>query len=227
MSARRILVVEDEAPIRRGVVAGLHALGFTITEAATAPEAEERALHGDHDLVLLDVRLPGGDGFGVLAAIRAAKPGLPVIMVTARGADEDRIAGLDGGADDYVVKPFNLQELRARIEAVLRRSAERPRPVRALRVAGRAIDLERQTVSDGDRLANLSGHECDLLAYLAANRGRPISRDELLDRVWGVGGGSGGSRTVDMGIARLREKLGDADIIQTVRGRGYCLSAEA
>src|SRR5882724_11494581 len=221
---RSVLVVEDDPAIRRGIVDALRFGGFTVLEAADGAAGLASALGADLDLVLLDVLMPGMDGFAVLAELRRAKPSLPVIMVTARGAEDDRVRGLAGGADDYVVKPFSARELLARVAAVLRRSAERPRNVGRLDVAGRTVDFERREVTrPGAAAAQLSEREAAVLRYLAESDGRVVSRDELLQRVWGLDPkGVAATRTVDMHVARIREKLGDdADaprIVVTVRG---------
>ena len=172
--------------------------------------------------------MPRMDGFSVLREIRRASPTLPVIMLTAKGEEADRVRGLKEGADDYVVKPFSTGELLARVEAVLRRSAERPRPVSRMEVAGRHIDLERREVTrvDGSREV-LSDKECGVLQYLAHHRGRAIARDELLRNVWGLDPRGMHTRTVDMAVARLREVLRDnaedPSVIVTVRGKGYMI----
>lgn len=233
MSQRTILVVEDDAAIRRGLVDALKFGGYRVLEAADGKSGLASALGAEIDLALLDVLLPHVTGFEILAALRRAKPALPVIMVTARGAEADRVAGLTGGADDYVVKPFSAKELLARVEAVLRRSAERPKSVGRLDVAGRAVDFERREVTlPGGSHASMSEREADVLRYLAESDGRVVSRDELLQRVWGLDPkGVAATRTVDMHVARLRDKLGDdADtprIIVTVRGVGYRLERGA
>jgi DNA-binding response OmpR family regulator len=227
MDARStVLVIEDDAPIRRGIVDALGFAGFNTLQCANGAEALAMALECEVDLVLLDVMLPGMDGFTVLEKLRASKPTLPVIMVTARGAEDDRIHGLTSGADDYVVKPFSARELLARVEAVLRRSPQRPTDVRIIRGGHCSIDLDRleATFADGTTIT-LSTREADLLRYLAANRTRAVNRDELLQHVWGLNPRGMQTRTVDMQIARLRERLHDGGdpIIQTVRGKGYML----
>jgi two-component system alkaline phosphatase synthesis response regulator PhoP len=175
--------------------------------------------------------MPKRDGLSVLEELRRVRPTLPVIFLTAKGEAEDRVRGLRLGADDYMVKPFNAGELLARVEAVLRRSAERPKLVRRLELEGRVIDFERREVAfaDGRRVV-LAQREAELLEYLAANPGRAISRDELLQRVWGVDPRGVQTRTVDMAIARLREQLGDDSaqprMVVTVRGKGYMLGGE-
>lgn len=232
MSQRRILVVEDDAAIRRGLVDALRFGGYAVHEAADGRSGLAAALGEDLDLVLLDVMLPGMNGFDALAALRRAKPALPVIMVTARGAEDDRVHGFAGGADDYVVKPFSAKELLARVAAVLRRSAERPKHLGRLDVAGRRVDFETRDVTrPGAQRAQLSEREADVLRYLAQSDGRVVSRDELLQRVWGLDPKGVTTRTVDMHVARIREKLGDdaeaPRLLVTVRGVGYRLERGA
>jgi len=235
VSARRICVVEDDAAIRRGLVDSLQHAGYSVSECSDGTEARRVLLGAELDLVLLDVMLPGTDGFQLLVELRRARPTLPVIMVTARGAEEDRVRGLKTGADDYVVKPFSASELLARVEAVLRRSAERPVGVRTLRLNGVTIHIERSEVErdDGSR-AQLSEREGAILRYLAEVPGRAVSRRELLERVWGLDTRGLETRTVDMHVARLRDKLGDkpgeagdgARFVVTVRGKGYMLGQD-
>ena len=221
-----VLVIEDDASIRRGLVDALSFAGYGVLQCGDGAKAVPAALENEIDLVLLDVMLPGRDGFSILGELRKAKPTLPVIMVTARGAESDRVRGLSDGADDYVVKPFSAKELLARVEAVLRRSPERPSDVHALRFGDMRIDLDRRELANGESaVVSLSEREAEILRYLAANADRAVDRDELLQRVWGLDPKNIETRTVDMHIARLREKLGDADgeIIKTVRGKGYML----
>lgn len=231
MSLARITVIEDDAAIRRGIVDALRFTGYTPIEAEDGETGLQAALQPDTDLVLLDVLLPRMDGFAVLSHLRSARPALPVIMLTARGTEEDRVRGLRGGADDYVVKPFSARELLARVDAVLRRSPGRPTNVATLSIAGRTIDFDRREIVFEDlSRAALSEMECRLLQYLATCRGRALTREELLSRVWGVDPRGIQTRTVDMNVARLREALHDdcdtPRIILTVRGKGYMLAAE-
>ena len=231
MPLARVLVVEDDSAIRRGVRDALEFAGYSVLEAGDGKEGFEVASSADVDMVLLDIYMPKRDGLSVLQELRRVRPGLPVIFLTAKGEAEDRVAGLRLGADDYIVKPFNAGELLARVEAVLRRSAERPKQLKRLGLDGRSIDFERREVAFGDgRRVVLAQREAELLEYLASNRGRAISRDELLQRVWGVDPRGVQTRTVDMAIARLREQLGDDSarptMIVTVRGKGYMLAGE-
>lgn len=228
MNPPTVLVVEDDPAIRRGLVDCLTFSGYRVLEAAEGSEALRLILAADLDLVLLDLMLPGQDGFELLPELRRSRPSLPVILVTARGAEADRVRGLKSGADDYVVKPFSRAELLARIEAVLRRCAERPDAVGHLRANGYSISLERRQVVAPDGANQLlSERETEILAYLAACRGRAVGRKELLQRVWGLDPRGLETRTVDMHIARLREKLGDrpeaAHFVVTVRSKGYML----
>ena len=238
MGAPRVLVVEDDLAIRRGVADALRWQGYEPLESGDGVSGRELALGGGRgdeapDLVLLDVVLPRGDGLDVLRSIRRERPALPVILITARGSEEQRVEGLRLGADDYVVKPFSIRELLARVEAVLRRSPERPRETDRLTLDGDVIDeidLGRREIrfADGER-CELSELEADLLRYLAAHRTRAIARDELLTRVWGVNPRHVATRSVDMTVARLRKKLRDdpARLVATVRGRGYRLDLDA
>lgn len=226
-----ILVVEDDPAIRRGLVDSLRFAGYGVLECADGLEARRVLRGAELDLVLLDVVLPGVDGFTLLPEVRLARPTLPIILVTARGAEEDRVRGLRTGADDYVVKPFSSTELLARVEAVLRRSAERPLDVAELRHAGRTVHLERREVRlAGGESRLLSEREAQILRYLASVHGRAVSRAELLQRVWGLDTRGLETRTVDMHVARLREKLGDApadgSIVVTVRSKGYMLGED-
>lgn len=231
--AHRILVVEDDAAVRRGLVDALRFESFDVFEAADGAAGRERALGSECDLVLLDLLLPKGDGLSILRAIRASRPTLPVIILTARGDESDRVEGLKLGADDYVVKPFGVRELIARVRAVLRRSPARPLDVAAVRFAGSAVeaDLLRREVRRPGAREELSDKEVDLLRYLVQNPGRAISREELLQSVWRLDPRGGATRTIDMLVARLREKLGDSGdqprMLLTVRGKGYMLSGDA
>jgi len=230
MSLGVILVVEDDDAIRRGLVDALSYSGYTVHEAPDGAAGLELILSTDADLVLLDIMMPKMDGLEVLSRLRRAKPAQPVIFLTARGEEYDRIKGLKLGADDYIVKPFSIDELIARIEAVLRRSPGRPSGQRGTKVAGREIDFERrEIVLPGGVRRSLTERENEVLSFLCANPGRAVSREELLQTVWGLDPRGTHTRTIDMTIARLRETLddepGDPQVIKTVRGKGYMLAA--
>ncbi|BET65498.1 response regulator transcription factor [Opitutales bacterium ASA1] len=232
MAKPRILVVEDDAPIRRGMVDALGFEGYEVVEAPDGHAGMRSAVQGGYDLLLLDLVLPGPGGLDILAEVKLTRPTMPVIILSAKGEEADRVRGLKLGADDYVVKPFSVRELLARVEAVLRRSPERPREKTTLRLPTGVADLGRAEIrfDDGTR-AELPEREYELLRYLAANAGRVVSRDEILARVWRLDPHAVATRAVDMQIARLRERLRDdaADprILVTVRGRGYVFSPEA
>ncbi|HTI52258.1 MAG TPA: response regulator transcription factor [Planctomycetaceae bacterium] len=222
----RILTVEDDAAIRRGIVDALTFAGYHALQAADGNTGLDLATTQNYELLLLDLALPGRSGMEILRVLRAARPTQPVIILSARGEEEDRVAGLRLGADDYVVKPFSVKELLARVEAVLRRSAERPRDIREIPLPGVVADLARYELRyDDGRRTELSEKEADLLRYLAANPGRAISREELLERVWQINPRGLTTRTIDMHVTRLREKLHDdsdkPQIVLTVRGKGY------
>jgi two-component system, OmpR family, alkaline phosphatase synthesis response regulator PhoP len=225
MTPRTILVIEDDFAIRRGMAAALRYAGYEVKEAGDGVTGSELTLGGDLALVLLDLVLPRRDGIEVLRHIRREEPALPVIVVTARGAEEERVRGLELGADDYVVKPFSARELLARVEAVLRRSPDRPQAVRRLQLATGEVDLDRGEMRlAGGGCEDLSKLEVDVLRYLAKSRDRIVSRDELLLRVWQQKPHLIATRSVDMTIARLRKKLGGRDALVTVRGKGYRLN---
>ena len=228
MAKRKILVVEDDPAIRQGVVDVLGFEGFETFEAGTHADAVEAGTRVDCDLMLLDLVLPGGDGLDVLEQVRLARPTLPVIIMTARGQEDDRVRGLSLGADDYVVKPFSVRELVARVQAVLRRSAERPSDVAEVAFRGGRAHLDRAEIQhdDGTTVA-LSEREIALLRYLSLNAGRVISRSELLEKVWRLPSNNVRTRTIDMNVARLRDKLRDpdAELIRTIRGKGYMFEA--
>ena len=233
MSMAQVVIVEDEHPIRRGVADALRASGYEVAEAGDGDRGLTEAVRPGVALVLLDLLLPKRDGLSVLAELRRVRPTVPVIILTARGTENDRVRGLKMGADDYVVKPFSARELLARVEAVLRRSAGQPRAVQGARLGRARIDLERREVRwSEDERTELSETEGAILAFLVAYRKRAVSREELLSRVWGIEPQGLETRTVDMHVARLRTKLRDPsgrkcpEAILTVRAHGYMASPD-
>jgi DNA-binding response OmpR family regulator len=233
MRPARIVVIEDEPAIRRGVADALRASGYEVAEAGDGVRGLDEAERPGVDLVLLDLLLPRRDGLEVLRELRGVRPALPVIILTARGTEDDRVRGLRMGADDYVVKPFSARELLARVEAVLRRSLGRPAEVPGARLGPAVIDLGRREVCwpRGQR-SELSETEGAILGFLVAHRRRAVSREELLLHVWGIEPRGLETRTVDMHVARLRTKLRDPsggptpEAILTVRAHGYMAGPE-
>jgi two-component system, OmpR family, response regulator RegX3 len=224
VSRRRILLVEDEESISEPLAAALQREGFTAEVAATAAEGLEAVRTRSPDLVLLDVMLPDGDGRDVLREIRASSR-VPVIMLTARGEEMDRIIGLELGADDYVAKPFSAAELLARIRAVLRRTAApAPSGGSTLQVGDVAMSLDTRDVTRSGESLQLTVKEFELLRMLMEEAGRVVRRTDLMDEVWDPNW-YGSTKTLDVHVSSLRKKLGDdpADprYVKTVRGVGF------
>ncbi|MFB3124540.1 MAG: response regulator transcription factor [Woeseiaceae bacterium] len=224
-----ILVVEDEEAIRSGLIDVFVFHGYDVDSADNGPEGLEKALTGKFDLILLDIMLPGMDGFEICNAIRAKDRNQPIIMLTAKTSDEEIIQGLKLGADDYVAKPFSIQQLVLRIEAVLRRSRIGIEQARTISLSNNVqIDTENLTGQNGAETLTFTRREIEILSYLAANSTRPVPRDELLTKVWGYDRNLEiETRTVDIHIAKLRRKIEinpkePAGLI-TVRGAGYRL----
>ena len=219
-----ILVIEDDPAVRTGIVDTLEYGGYRTLEAADGHEGMKMALRSNYRLLLLDIVMPGPSGFEILAALKKARPGQAVIMLSARGEEQDRVKGLVGGADDYVVKPFSMKELLARVDAVLRRSHERPSPAASHKIHGATIDLNESLIRfpDGSS-AGLSEKEASLLRYLIDAGGRTVTRQEILRQVWNLDPERIETRTIDMHMAHLRAKLGEkiASCIVTERGKGY------
>ena len=223
-----IFCVEDDGNIRELVVYALHASGFEAEGFECAAALYERLERGLPDLLLLDVMLPGEDGVTTLKNLRQNPhtAGLPVILLTAKNAEYDKVLGLDSGADDYVTKPFGVMELLSRFKAVLRR-AGLSAPANSLSLGAISLDVGRRAVTVAGEPVSLTFKEFELLHYLLQNPGLVLSREKIMAAVWGFDF-EGESRTVDMHIKTLRRKLGEAGgLIVTVRGVGYKLSAEA
>lgn len=230
--SKTVLTVEDDSAIRRGIVDALRFKGYGVLEAGHGDLGHEMAVRQQYDLLLLDLVLPGRGGLEILRAVRATRPTQPVIILTARGEESDRVEGLRAGADDYVVKPFSVKELLARVEAVLRRSPGRPSDMPEVKIPGGVADFSRRELrfSDGER-CELSEREVELLRYLANHSERAVARDELLANVWRISPDGLPTRTIDMHVARLREKLrddsADPQVLLTVRGKGYMFKASS
>ena len=216
-----MLVVDDERAIRRLLRMYLADAGFTVTEAPDGEQALEQVRRGGIDLVLLDVMLPGMDGYEVCRRLRETGS-LPVIMITARTDEANRITGLELGADDYVVKPFSPVEVVARVKAVLRRVGAPPDPHRILHAGPAQLEPSSRRVTLEGREVELTRLEFDLLAELASHPRVVYTRDRLLEKVWGYQSAVGG-KTVDVHVANLRRKLGEEIGIVAVRGVGYRL----
>jgi DNA-binding response OmpR family regulator len=219
-----VLVVEDEASIASFVSLYLKNAGYSVKTASTGAEALAKAAGGEVDLIILDLMLPDIDGIEVCRRIRRSSD-TPILMLTARDEDVDKIIGLEVGADDYLTKPFNPRELVARVKSILRRSApERREPEsKQLRHGELSIDAGRREVKVGEQEIQLAPKEFDLLWELLDHRGLVLTRDQLLERVWGYTF-AGDTRTVDVHVRQLRRKLGDASPIVTVWGVGYKVS---
>jgi two-component system response regulator RegX3 len=227
----RVLVVEDEEAIRTGLIDVLVFHGYEVDSAATGPEGLEKALTGKFELILLDIMLPGMDGYTICDRIRAVDRNQAIIMLTAKTSDEEIIQGLKLGADDYVAKPFSIQQLVLRIEAVLRRSQVGQQQARMLSIGSVEIDTENLSGSNGSEEVAFTKREIEVLSYLARNTERPVSREELLAKVWGYARGLDiETRTVDIHIAKLRRKIEtdpkEPERLITVRGAGYRLLTE-
>ena len=221
-----ILVIEDDSAVRRGVVDALEFHGHDVLEAGDGTSGLRLALSANYQLLLLDLVLPGPSGFDILGALRDQRPGQAVIILSARGEEADRVQGLRMGADDYVVKPFSVRELIARVDAVMRRSTERPSAHPRWDFPGGSVDFDRHEIlhDDGKR-EPLAEREADLLRYLIARKGHAVPRGELLTHVWKLDPHRVETRTVDVHVAALRAKLRDNNqtLLQTLRGRGYRL----
>jgi two-component system response regulator RegX3 len=224
----RILVIEDETAIREGLADVLVFHGYDVDSAATGPDGLRKAQTGRFDLVLLDIMLPGIDGYEICDRIRAGDRRQPIIMLTAKGADEEIVHGLTLGADDYVAKPFSIHELILRIQAVLRRSQVGIEQARVISLPNIEIDTENLAGRNAGGEIAFTRREIEVLAYLAENADRPVSREELLLKVWGYARNVDiETRTVDIHVAKLRRKIEvdpkEPRNLVTVRGAGYRL----
>lgn len=219
-----VLIVEDEKTLREGLVDLLEGDGHQVQVAVDGEAALEMGADPRVELVLLDLMLPKLDGISVCRRLRDTRPRLPILMLTARGAEDEKVLGLQAGADDYVTKPFGSKELLARIEALGRRARTSPEPPQTIEIDGCRIDLGRLVAIRDDRKVMLTAREVTILRWLHEHRTRAVSRTELLTEVWGASAEQQ-TRTVDMTIANLRQKI-EADpsnprIVVTVKGVGY------
>jgi len=225
----RILIIEDEAPMRTALADLLTAEGYRVLTAADGESGLQRALDEKSDLILLDIMMPKLDGFALCAELRRLSNAVPVLMLTAKGQIEDRVTGLDAGADDYLVKPFSTEELLARVRALLRRFQRQHKTAKKLKLGEIEIDLARQTAVRGKRPVHLTAKELAMLRLMAEAEGEPVTRERFLDVVWGYAAFPT-TRTVDNHIASLRAKLeknpDEPRWIKTVHGVGYRLELE-
>jgi len=220
----RILVVEDEKRIADFLCRGLEGAGYAVDAAPSGADALEHIHSADYDLVVLDLGLPDMDGLQVLEKVRNRKVGPPVLILSARGTLEDRVKGLELGADDYLIKPFAFVELLARVRALLRRGQPAPEK---LQVADLSLDCIRRKVTRGSENIDLAPKEFGILEYMMRNRGRPLSRTMIVEHVWDMDY-DGLTNIVDVYIRHLRSKIDDRfaqKLIQTVRGIGYMIEA--
>jgi DNA-binding response OmpR family regulator len=222
----RILIIEDETPMRAALADLLAAEGYRTLTAADGESGLARSLAEKPDLILLDVMMPKLDGFAVCAELRRLAHDMPVLMLTAKGQIEDRVTGLDAGADDYLVKPFSTEELLARVRALLRRRERQTKSPVKLKLGDTEIDLARQTALRGKKEIHLTAKEFAMLRLLAEAAGEPVTRERFLDLVWGYAAFPT-TRTVDNHMASLRAKLektpDDPRWLKTVHGVGYKL----
>lgn len=221
---KRILIIEDEMKLARSLQVGLRDEGYVVELAHDGMSGLHAATHQDHDLVVLDWMLPGLDGLSVLAALRQNRQ-MPVLMLTARAEVEDRVQGLRGGADDYLVKPFAFSELLARIQALLRRSTSTSMEGSVLRLADLEVDLLRRRVTRAGKRLELTNKELNLLTLLLRRQGAVLSRTELAEQIWGMNF-NGETNVVEVAVLRLRGKLDNPfehQLLHTVRGMGYVL----
>src|SRR5258707_2393093 len=217
MPEAAILVVDDDAPIRRMLDRTLSAEGYTVATAADGGEALASVERSTPDLVVLDVGLPGVDGLSVSRRLRAKGLSVPVLLLTARDSVPDRVAGLDAGADDYLVKPFATEELLARVRALLRRGKS---PEELLAFADLTLDPATRAAHRGGSALSLSEREADLLALLLRNARRVVPREQAVAEIWQ---GEASANVVDRYVSNLRRKLGEPSLIETVRGVGFII----
>ena len=220
----KILIVEDDAALREGLVDLIHAEGHTVEAVGDGLEAVKRGTESDFDMVVLDLMLPKLDGIEVCNELRKSKPGLLVLMLTARGTEDDKVTGLSAGADDYVTKPFSPRELLARVQALQRRARSMPAEVQVVESDGCRFDLGKCVAMRGEVEISLTAREAGVIRWLHRHSERAVTRAELLEQLWSVPGDLA-TRTVDMTVANLRKKIerdpSAPKIIVSVTGVGY------
>ena len=224
----RILIAEDEKDLNHLLKKRLENQKYTVDACFDGEEALEYLAAADYDAVILDIMMPKKNGLQVLQHIRNRKKNTPVLLLTARDSVEDRVAGLDAGADDYLIKPFAFEELLARIRVMLRKNSSAETKTNVVKIADLTVDLNTQKVYRGDKEISLSSREFSILRYLCMNKGIVLSRDKIEEHIWNYDY-AGGSNVVDVYIRYLRKKIDEGfspKLIHTVRGAGYVLSEE-
>lgn len=225
-----ILIVEDDPSILQGLLDVLVFNGYSATGIEDGAAGLDKALKEQFDLLILDVMLPSLDGFSICSRVREKKPAQPIIMLTAKGAEEDIVTGFKSGTDDYIHKPFSLRELMVRVEAVLRRAGKNLGDV-TLTIGDISFDSTTLIATSGNKSVDLTRREMDIIVYLHKNQGRIVSKQELLGNVWNYKVTDIETRTVDIHIQKLRKKvsrlIGDMPFLVTVRGEGYRLEARS
>jgi DNA-binding response OmpR family regulator len=224
MAAKRILVIEDEPQMLLGLRDNLELEGYEVITAADGEEGLSKAISTAPDLVLLDITLPNKNGFEVCRELRARANPTPIVMLTARSQETDKVLGLELGADDYVTKPFSITELLARVRAVLRRGGTRPTGLETCRIGDVEIDFRTHQAHRGQQRLDFTAREFDLLRYLVSHKGEVVTREQILNEVWGYEE-SPTTRTIDNFVAKLRQKVESSsrepEHILTVHGTGY------
>jgi two-component system OmpR family response regulator len=223
----RLLLVEDDEKIAGFVEKGLKSSGFAVDVAGTGPDGLDMALGADFDTLIIDIMLPGMDGFALIEKLRAKGKNTPIIVLSARGRVGDRVKGLEAGADDYLTKPFSFSELLARVQALIRRAGNSTEPV-SLSYGDLSVDIVKRQVKRGDDVIELQPLEFSLLEYLVRNRERVVSKTMIMEHVWNYNFDPM-TNVVEARICRLRDKIDkgySSKLIHTVRGAGYVLKAE-
>nr|WP_319395196.1 response regulator transcription factor [uncultured Desulfobacter sp.] len=223
----RLLLVEDDEKIAGFVEKGLKSSGFAVDVARTGPEGLDMALGADFDTLIIDIMLPGMDGFALIEKLRAKGKNTPIIVLSARGRVGDRVKGLEAGADDYLTKPFSFSELLARVQALIRRAGNSTEPV-SLSYGDLSVDIVKRQVKRGDDVIDLQPLEFSLLEYLVRNRERVVSKTMIMEHVWNYNFDPM-TNVVEARICRLRDKIDKgyaSKLIHTVRGAGYVLKAD-